>query len=93
MSKTGSVAARPGQARDEAGADRIDDNHEHDRQGAGRLQQRRDGGGARTSHDDVRRERNQFRGVSAEVVGISRGPAGVDPHVAAVGPAQLLQAL
>ena len=26
-------------------------------------------------------------------VGIARGPAGVDPHVAAVGPAQLLQPL
>jgi hypothetical protein len=26
--------------------------------------------------------------VSANVVGIGRGPAGVDPHVAADGPAQ-----
>ena len=38
--------------------------------------------------DDVRRERGQFRRVSANVGGIGRGPAGVDPHVAADGPAQ-----
>ena len=42
--------------------------------------------------DDVRRERDQFGRVSANVVGIAVGPAGVDPHVAAVGPAQLLPA-
>ena len=39
-SETGSVAARPRQAIDETGADRIGDDHEHDRHGAGRLQQR-----------------------------------------------------
>ena len=33
--------------------------------------------------DDVRRERGQFCRVSANVGGIGRGPAGVDPHVAA----------
>ena len=38
--------------------------------------------------DDVGRERDQFRRVSANVVGIGRGPASVDPHVAADGPAQ-----
>ena len=31
------VAARLCQARDETGADRVDDSHEHDRHGAGRL--------------------------------------------------------
>ena len=34
--------------------------------------------------NDVRRERGQFRRVPANVGGIARGPAGVDPHVAAV---------
>ena len=43
--------------------------------------------------DDVRRERDQFRRVFANAVGIARAPANVDPHVAAVGPAQLLQPL
>ena len=43
--------------------------------------------------DDVRRERDQFRRVSANAVGIACGPASIDPHIAAVGPAQLLQPL
>ena len=90
--ETGGVAARPRQAVDEAGADRIDDDREHDRHGAGRLQQRPHGRGA-MGQDDVRRERDQFRRVSANVGGIGRGPAGVDPHVAADGPAQLRQRL
>ena len=66
--------------------------HEHDRHGAGRLLQRPHGRPA-SGQDDVRRERDQFRRVSANAVGIARGPAVVDPHVAAVGPAQLLQPL
>ena len=50
---------------------------------------------ARTAsgQNDIRRERDQFRRVSANVVGIGRGPTSVDPHIATVGPAQLLQAL
>ena len=36
--ETGGVAAGPRQAIDQAGADRIDDDREHDRHGAGRLQ-------------------------------------------------------
>ena len=43
--------------------------------------------------DDVGRERGQFRRVSANVGGIGRGPARVDPHVAADGPAQERQRL
>ena len=35
----------------------------------------------------VRRERNQFRRVFANLIGIGRGPVGVDPHVATDGPA------
>ena len=81
--ETGGVAARPRQAVDEAGADRIGDDREHDRHRAGRLQQRPHGRGA-VGQDDVRRERGQFRRVFANLGGIGRGPAGVDPHVAAV---------
>src|SRR5499433_1375673 len=43
--------------------------------------------------DDVRRESDQFRRVATIAVGIACTPAEVDPHVAAVGPAQLLQRL
>src|SRR5262245_48498737 len=44
--------------------------------------------GGSTSEDDFGRERGQFRGVSANFVGIGRAPAGLDAHVAADGPAQ-----
>src|SRR5215470_15506096 len=37
--------------------------------------------------DDVGGERDQFRRVFAHVVSVAAAPAGVDPHVAAVGPA------
>ena len=43
--------------------------------------------------NDVRRERGQFRRVFANVGGIAHGPADVNLHVAAIGPAQLLQRL
>ena len=74
LHEAGGVAARPRQAIDEAGADRIGDDREHDRHGAGRLQQRPHGRGA-SGQDDVRRERDQFRRVSANVVGIAGAPA------------------
>ena len=50
------IATWPRQAVDEAGSDRIADDREHDRHGAGRLQQRRHGRGP-MGQDDVRRER------------------------------------
>ena len=81
------VAARSRQAIDKTGGDRIGDDREHDRHGAGRLQQRPHWSGA-MGQDDVGRERGQFRRVSANVGGIGCGPAGVDPHVAADGPTQ-----
>ena len=43
--------------------------------------------------DDVRRERDQFRRVSVVAIDIVLAPASVDPNIAAVGPAQLLQDL
>src|SRR5262249_45951998 len=43
--------------------------------------------------DDIGRERGQFRRMGAKPVGIARAPAGLDLHVAADGPARLLQAL
>src|SRR5262249_47501124 len=46
-----------------------------------------------SSQNDVRRESNQFRCVSTSPIGITGAPAGVDPHVAAINPAQFLQPL
>src|SRR5262249_59994384 len=90
--KTRWLAPRPRQAFDEAGPNRIGGPRKHDRHSASRLQQRRYYR-ASTSQDDVRRERDQFRRVSAEEFGIARAPTILDPHVAADGPTQLLQAL
>src|SRR5262245_57856085 len=89
----GRVATRPRQARDETGADRVDSHREHDRHGAGRLQQRGNGCSAGAGNNDVGRERGQFGRVSAKAVGVGRGPARLDLQVAAGSPAQLLQAL
>jgi hypothetical protein len=91
-SKAGGVSARPCQAIDEAGADRIGDLHEHDRHGA-RLLQQRPRGCTADREDDVGRERSQFRGVSTNALGVARSPAQVDANVAPVGPAQLTQRL
>jgi hypothetical protein len=84
--------ASPRQAGDQAGADRIDAPHEYDRHCAGLpLQRRRNRGGH--GHNDIRRERDQFRRVLAIAVGVTGGPARVDPHVAAGDPAQFREAL
>ncbi len=71
------VALPPGRARlsTKPAADRIGDNREHDRHGAGRLQQWPHGRAAR-GQDDVRRERDQFRRVSANVAGTGPWPSG-----------------
>jgi hypothetical protein len=42
---------------------------------------------------DVRPDRNQFRHVFVNFVGISLAPANIDPHVATVDPAQFPQGL
>src|SRR5271169_5141305 len=46
-----------------------------------------------TGQDDVWPERDQFRRISTFAVDIVRAPAGVNPHIAAVAPAQSLQGL
>ena len=72
------VALRPGRARlsTNPSADRAGDVHEHDRHGAGRLQQRPYRPAA-SGQDDVRCEREQFCQVFTSVVGIAGGPAGI----------------
>ena len=65
---------------------------EHDRHGAGRLQQRPPSTPLPRGQDDVRRERDQFRRVSANVVGIGAAQRCRSAHCGH-GPAQLLQPL
>jgi hypothetical protein len=56
------------------------------------MLQRRHAWGA-AGQNDIRRKRNQFRRVSAIAVDIVYAPAHVNPNIAAVAPAQLLQGL
>src|SRR5262245_59210853 len=90
--ETGDITAGPRQTIDEAAADRINDGHEHDRHRAGRLLQRCD---ARTAarQDYIGRRRDQLRREFANTISIGRAPTVVDLHIAADGPAQLLQPL
>src|SRR5262249_37592441 len=78
--KTGSVAARPGEGFDKASAHRVGDQHEHNRYGTSRLQQRPRAWTA-DSEDDVGRECNQFRRVSANALGVTRAPADVNANI------------
>jgi hypothetical protein len=94
LGEAGGVAARPRQARDVAGADRVDALHEHDRDVAARLLNlRHDRRCTSAGHNDVGREREQFRRRPAQARAIARGPAGVDLQVLAGGPPRLLQPL
>ena len=92
VGKAGDVAARPRQARDVAGADRIGDQREHDRNGAALHQQRRDGG-AGMGEDDLGRERDELGRLLAQRRGVAGAEAVVDPDVLADGPARLLKPL
>src|SRR5262245_11696470 len=86
------VAAGQRQALDEAGPEPVGQIHEHDWDGLGRLQQQPSGRAA-NGQKDVRRERDQFRRISADGSGVATGRAIVDLQVSANRPAQLPQAL
>src|SRR5262249_13548995 len=90
--KSGGITTRPRHAFDEAGTDRVDHSRKHDRHRSGRLLQR-DQNGAGISKNDIWRERDQLRRVAANLVGIARGPANFEAHVAAWDPAELLEPL
>ena len=90
--KAGEVAAGPRQALDKAVANRIGDEHEHDRHSAGRLLQWNHGRSA-TGQDDVRCQGDQFRCISTTTLWITSGPAIVDVNVAPYGPAKFLEPL
>src|SRR6516162_10869523 len=92
LKKAGDVTDRLRQAVDVTGADRVSHLHEYDRNGAGRLQQGRQARSPGTK-EDVRCERGQFAHMPANFSGASLTPPDVDPQVAALAPAQLLQHL
>src|SRR6516164_4064623 len=88
--KSSDVAAWAREAVNKAGADRIRHQHENDRHGASYLLQRSSGLLA-SGQDYVRRERDQFGRILPKTRYIAQGEAVVDLHIAALGPAQLLQ--
>jgi hypothetical protein len=90
--EAGRVAARAREALDEPGTDRVGKHRKYDRHGTRCLQQRSHARRAR-SEDHVGRKRDQFCRVSAYLGGIACRPAGVNAHIAALCPAQLLQPL
>src|SRR6516164_4974327 len=92
LNKAGGVTARPRHAVDVSGTKRVHYLHEHDRHGVRCLQQwphcR-----ITSRKDDIRRESGQLARMSANLASIASAPAGLDSHVASVGPTQLLQPL
>jgi hypothetical protein len=92
LGKASDVATGPGQTFDEAGADRVDDLYEHDRDSGGRLHHRRhDDAAGRQDHVGLKGD--YFRREFADALGIISGPAIVDPQVAPIGPTQRLERL
>ena len=92
MGKAGGIAARPRQAVDKAGADRIETPRTRSaRCGSPVAMPPRSG--APCGQNDIRRERDQFRRVSAKSVGIAAAQRVSIRTLRPIGPAQLLQAL
>jgi hypothetical protein len=88
----GGIPPGPGQVLDETGADRIGDDHKHNRHRPRHLQQRAYRRGA-WGQDDIRRQCYQFGGMPANGIGIRRCPAGIDLHISADAPSPRLQTL
>src|SRR5262249_47675834 len=87
--ETGDIAARPREARHEAAADRVGNVHKDNRDGAGLLEQRGGGGGV-LRNNQVRLQGDEFLRESLHRFRAARGPASVDPDVAALRPPELL---
>src|SRR5262249_28178532 len=92
IDETGDVAARPGEARDEAAADWIGGGRENDGDAARLLQHRR-GGGCVLRKNEVGPQLDDFPRESLHQLHIRRRPASVDPDIAALRPAELLESL
>ena len=90
--KARGVATWAGQRIDEASAHWIGNGHEHDWQRASGPLQRRHSLGS-DAQNDIRRNRDQLRRVFAVPLDIVLAPADVEPNIAAVVPAQLLEGL
>ena len=92
IAEAGDVAAGARQARDEALADRIGDEREHDRDRACLPPQRLDRRAA-LGQEHLGAERDQFRRVALEERGVAAGPAPVDAQIAALVPVERAEPL
>jgi hypothetical protein len=92
LNKAGRIAARSRKSLDEAATDRVDSLCHNDRYCAGGLLQGYRGG-ADTSEDDFRTQRDQFCCIFAQARLITRAPAIIDAQIAPGAPACLLKAL
>jgi hypothetical protein len=91
--ETGDVSSRLRKARDEAAADRIGNERENDGDGACLLQQRR-GDRCALRKNEVGLQRDEFLRKSLHRLDVAGcRPAGVDPDIAALCPAELLKSL
>src|SRR5262249_17598873 len=91
--ETGDISSRLRKARDEAATDRIGDKRENDGDGACLLQQRRSDRCA-LRKDEVGLQRDEFLRKSSHRLDVAGcRPAGVDPDIAALCPAELLKSL
>src|SRR3984957_18227124 len=88
MDEPGDIAARPSQASNKTGADRIGNNHEYDRDRA-RLALQRGRHRSAVGEDGVGPQLDQLLSVGSHPIDIAAGPAIVDAKIAAFGPAQL----
>src|SRR5262245_22329871 len=85
LHEAGGITARLRQTINEAGADWIGDDREHNRHGVSYLKYRSCRKAAR-GHDDVRRKRGQFFGLFAAGGRIGPRKAVVDSYIAALHP-------
>ena len=88
----GGIAARMGEAGDEAAADRVGDHREHDGKRAGLAKQGCQHRSA-NGEDYIRVDANQFFGGGSDALAPVAGKTMLDRDVAAVDPAQFAQPL
>ncbi len=92
IDETGDVAARPRQALDKAAANRIGNDRENNGDGARLLQPRRSGGCV-MRENEIGLQRSEFLRESLRQLWVERGPAIVEPDVAALRPPKFLESL
>jgi hypothetical protein len=92
QSHSGHIAARPAEARDQAGGDRVAADPEHDRDGRTRGLRRESGNVTPGRHDDGHLPAHQIGGEGRQSAVVTARPAEFDGHVVPVNETALPQA-